>query len=379
MAEPFKAPLVRRPSVIDQHLAQLLQAVSIEVQAGNELIEDGILSQLVELLATDRAEKAAEIIAEMAKSEDNRITFIQQEVIPSLVELVQSSEAHVLRQACRALGNMCFESQTGRQIVLQEKGIPALASRLKELQPRCETSKGENEIHYMLCGCLHTICMDHDEVQREAVSHGMLPQLMEYLKYSTDPNVLRFSLNIIATLFDLGDEVTDMASELNTVTIVSKILKTFDDETVREAALDVLGNYNFISKALTQMQLYQAGVLALLVEIINTSLDETASDALDRTACEILVIVISHDGIAQLVFEDTSFDLVGEALNWLNGYQEHLKGTATSEGLLQIDNNQVDWIGGEEGHCNRKSGYIRSKKCGPGVQYKTGAIPFCSS
>ena len=50
-------------------------------QAGNELIEDGILSQLVELLATDRAEKAAEIIAEMAKSEDNRITFIQQEVI----------------------------------------------------------------------------------------------------------------------------------------------------------------------------------------------------------------------------------------------------------------------------------------------------------
>ena len=28
-------------------------------------------------------------------------------------------------------------------------------------------------------------------------------------------------------------QVTDMASELNTVTIVSKILKSFDDETVR--------------------------------------------------------------------------------------------------------------------------------------------------
>ena len=37
------------------------------------------------------------------------------------------------------------------------------------------------------------------------------------------------------------------------------------------------------------MQLYQAGVLALLVDIINTSLDETASDALDRTACEVRV------------------------------------------------------------------------------------------
>ena len=55
-------------------------------------------------------------------------------MIPSLVELVQTAETHVLRQACRALGNMCFESQTGRQIVLMEQGIPALASRLKEVK-----------------------------------------------------------------------------------------------------------------------------------------------------------------------------------------------------------------------------------------------------
>ena len=51
----------------------------------------------------------------------------------------------------------------------------------------------------------------------------MLPQLMEYLKYSTDPNVLRFSLNIIATLFDLGDEVWEIYKEGGSTTTTTSM------------------------------------------------------------------------------------------------------------------------------------------------------------
>ena len=102
-------------------------------QAGTELVTDGVLHRLTALLNTPRGVRAAEIIAEMAKSEDNRIVFIQQEVIPPLVALVHNSTPVVLRQACRALGNICFESQTGRQIVLNEGGIAALVSRLEEV------------------------------------------------------------------------------------------------------------------------------------------------------------------------------------------------------------------------------------------------------
>ena len=43
---------------------------------------DGIIERLAELLSntSGRAEQAAEIIAEMAKSEDNRIIMVQQAV-----------------------------------------------------------------------------------------------------------------------------------------------------------------------------------------------------------------------------------------------------------------------------------------------------------
>jgi hypothetical protein len=47
--------------------------------------------------------------------------------------MVHNSSPRVLRQACRAMGNMCFESQTGRDIVLSEGGINALVCRLSEV------------------------------------------------------------------------------------------------------------------------------------------------------------------------------------------------------------------------------------------------------
>lgn len=329
--------LLRRPSIIDQHLSTLLQTVSIEVEAGSELLTDGIIERLAELLSTTsgRAEQAAEIIAEMAKSEDNRIIMVQQAVIPPLVAMVHNSAPRVLRQACRAMGNMCFESTAGRDIVLSEGGVNALVNRLSELKPVEATVTSQNEVHYMLCGSLHTICMDHEEVQKEAIKLKSLPILVEYLKHSTDGTVLRFVLNIIAAFLDHGEEITEAAIQLNLAPIASDILKTQkDDDTVKEAVLDVLGNFNLLEKPLIQMQLYQSGVLNQIVEIINTSLDETDTAAIERIASEILVLVVSHDGIAQLVFEDTALDLTKEAMDWMKGYQEHLKGT----GALVIGN-----------------------------------------
>ena len=46
---------------------------------------------------------------------------------------------------------------------------------------------------------------------------------------------------------------------------------------------------------------------------------------------QILVLVVSHDGIAQLVVEDQALNMTKEAMDWMKGYQEHLKGTGITE------------------------------------------------
>ena len=62
----------------------------------------------------------------------------------------------------------------------------------------------------------------------------------------------------------------------------------------------------------------------------------------NRTALQILVLVVSHDGIAQLVFEDRELDLTKEAMSWMKGYQEHLKGTGRK--YLHAVNMQTRYI-----------------------------------
>lgn len=62
---------------------------------------------------------------------------------------------------------------------------------------------------------------------------------------------------------------------------------------MKEAALDVLGHYNLLERPLVQMQLYQAGALYHIVEIINTDMDETTPDTINRIATEVLVVVIT--------------------------------------------------------------------------------------
>ena len=60
---------------------------------------------------------------------------------------------------------------------------------------------------------------------------------------------------------------------------------------MKEAVLDVLGNINLLDKPLIQMQLYQSGVLSHIVDIINTSLDETDADAIERIASEVTLLL----------------------------------------------------------------------------------------
>ena len=60
---------------------------------------------------------------------------------------------------------------------------------------------------------------------------------------------------------------------------------------MKEAVLDVLGNFNLLDKPLIQMQLYQSGVLSHIVDIINTSLDETDADAIERIASEVTLLL----------------------------------------------------------------------------------------
>ena len=56
---------------------------------------------------------------------------------------------------------------------------------------------------------------------------------------------------------------------------------------MKEAVLDVLGHFNFLGKPEAQMEMYQAGIIEDVIDIINTSLDERTADPIERIASEV--------------------------------------------------------------------------------------------
>ena len=43
-------------------------------------------------------------------SEDNRVPCVESMMVPPLVEMLTSDNVHAAIQACRALGNICFDN-----------------------------------------------------------------------------------------------------------------------------------------------------------------------------------------------------------------------------------------------------------------------------
>ena len=58
--------------------------------------------------------------------------------------------------------NFCVASY--HLVVFLSVYFTTLIDKNFQLRPSEQTVKSQNEVHYMLCGSLHTICMDHEEV-----------------------------------------------------------------------------------------------------------------------------------------------------------------------------------------------------------------------
>jgi hypothetical protein len=70
------------------------------------------LETLLQWESKDIVAKAAQVVAELAKSESGREKYGNPSILKILVELLKTKEQdlHILTQNCRALGNICYDN-----------------------------------------------------------------------------------------------------------------------------------------------------------------------------------------------------------------------------------------------------------------------------
>ncbi|XP_063858179.1 rap1 GTPase-GDP dissociation stimulator 1-A-like [Scylla paramamosain] len=79
-----------------------------------ELVNGGVLPLALGAIQgsnEDMQAKGAELVAELAKVENCRLGCVTGGLVPILVEKMSSPSTKVALQACRALGNICYEHE----------------------------------------------------------------------------------------------------------------------------------------------------------------------------------------------------------------------------------------------------------------------------
>lgn len=77
---------------------------------GNANVEHVFLILLLAHKSKGIVSKAANAIAEIAKTDRGREMCTSEELVRALTDLLKEENIGVLAQACRALGNICYEN-----------------------------------------------------------------------------------------------------------------------------------------------------------------------------------------------------------------------------------------------------------------------------
>lgn len=165
----------------EESITENLQAI---ISQGNAIELKSTAS--IQPLFTSKCKKilrlTAEAIAEIAKLEGNRKVLTSKEVTNFLLDLFKYKDVPLLIQACRGLGNICFENECAREVIGKD-GLKILISAIDF----CRTAN-DFKLQTVICGFLLNLLMGNDELQKIALECNVLNLLEDILKQQL-PNI----------------------------------------------------------------------------------------------------------------------------------------------------------------------------------------------
>lgn len=135
LVSQFKSTSISDSNAIE--VSALLQQLSVSAEADHSKyaaieLTDG-LSKCLSGRDNGVREAAAKIIAEISKSEEQRKRFTNAAIIAELLKLfagINDATVPLAMQSCRALGNICYNNDDARELILTAKGDTALINLL---------------------------------------------------------------------------------------------------------------------------------------------------------------------------------------------------------------------------------------------------------
>lgn len=154
---------------------------------------------------------AVQAVAELVKSEEKRETYAIKEIIEPTLKILDkeytADRYELVKQCCRALGNLCCDCNASRNIILECSGVKIL----KKLLDNC-MDKSQHAIKILICKTLLNFGIGGQEYCEALVNDNLIYSLhrilsLELLKHDMDDETVSTVLQLLGVVNDNVQEV----------------------------------------------------------------------------------------------------------------------------------------------------------------------------
>ncbi|XP_050717364.1 rap1 GTPase-GDP dissociation stimulator 1-A-like isoform X5 [Eriocheir sinensis] len=264
-----------------------------------ELVAGGVLPLALAAIQgsnEDIQAKGAELVAELAKVENCRLGCVTGGLVPILVEKMSSPSTKVAQQACRALGNICYEHvflpDGGRVSVMESGGASQLLGLLQRAA-QLSDSPEDHQLRLVATGFLLNLLNSYDTVQDQSMEAELVEVLCHYLdKFAEDEDI---PTHVLLSLTCMAD------TEVGRGLVVSKdvtpqlvrVLRINESPEVIETCLELVTN--LAETECVKTQVAQGGVCEAVMDVVRRHRDTPSSDLsppIIKTATDLIVLIL---------------------------------------------------------------------------------------
>uniref|UniRef100_A0A8C7S792 Rap1 GTPase-GDP dissociation stimulator 1 n=1 Tax=Oncorhynchus mykiss TaxID=8022 RepID=A0A8C7S792_ONCMY len=258
---------------VESCLDCLLKALAHNNANASEKVQEmGVLSLLPTLLAPQSSctPKVANIIAEVAKNEFMRSPCVEAGLIPPLVQLLHSKDQEVLLQTGRALGNICYDSQSSKE--------QFASTNIAEELVRLFQKQAEHEKKEMIFEVLAPLA-ENDVIKLQLVEAGLVECLLDVVTHTVngerDEDVAQLkTASDLMVLLLLGDESMQKLFDAGKGSVFERVLSWVPSHNHQLQLAGALAIANFARNDGNCIQMVESGIVQKLLELLDRHVEE---------------------------------------------------------------------------------------------------------
>lgn len=280
---------------------------------------------------------SVQAISELVKCKEKQGNYSNKDIIVPILGILRkettADSVQLIKQCCRALGNLCCDCDSSRKIILEADGIPIL---IKLLQTSIDIKL--EEIPMLVSKSLLNYSLGGPEFTESVVQGGLIDVLHRILSKELEKS--DFDDDTVSTCLLIMSVINDNTSEFlfdeNINKLVLKVLKETTNVEVSELCLDHL-HAQAEHDSVKTMLAKEYGVkvvcsrLEQLVDKHNTgelNADDSEVEGIMKQACDLIIIVLTGDEAMQILYNNGLGEVYMTVVKWLDSSNYHLLTTA---------------------------------------------------